>query len=1121
MTHATQASRSSRRRRSIVRDTGSAIVLLLAATSAPNALATDAHRVLVRDVFGAPIAGAEIVCRDPGSGGVSTTGEDGIAYLVGECREVECRTAEHVAAVAENAQIEDAEVQDAEVQDAGVLACTLERGMIVTGTVRGRCEACVARLIFHPLDRDDPENDEGEVFLPETIAEVPLVAPGDAAASFRFRPVTAPGRASVEIVAPDGWGCRQDVPAPTPGHHGLVVEWRPPGAVTGVVRDPDGNGIEHVPVHARSAPPTPRWGNHAAAARIAPSCGPTTDSPVLTDAAGTFTVAVDGAHRVELVAGGWEHDAGIAYLDGLRSGARDVVLRPRRPVTAVGLVASGGQPRGCEAFLETPDDFTMKAVRVLVDDSRKALRGGTGGATLDAVCLPDGTFELGPMLPGPFSVEILPDGAVPVRVQHDGGDPGTVVDLGTVEVDTGESIRVVVLAGGETPIEGASVRADGVETLYVRVEGETDEDGTVTLTGLPRQAMVDLRVEAEGYVRVDVGGLGLDEFPYEVSLEEGGTIEGRVVGASREPIPGAQVTAVPAEGGRLGPVTTDDDGAFALDGLPTGSVDVFARARGYRDGHREGVPVRASSVRSGVRIELEPGDGLRGRVVDAEGAPVADADVRLVPRWVGSDGAVARTRSGSDGSFEIAREPTEGQELLAHKRGFGSARETSLLQRGAEEVELRLTPPASVLSRVVGSPRPGEEVEVSDGHGFVHRAPVAKAGTARIDDLAPGKGSARLVGGHAREVVLVAGEVSEVELGRGVGLEGVVTSRGTPLEGAVVQATGVSEDGVSGGGVTAITSIDGRYRLDGLESRRTLVVAQAFEGRVEEWVDLPSEGSATLDLVIDPVIVLASVTDTEGAPIAGASISLQGLQPEGGSGISSGATRSNRGIGYSLTVSNCACVTGRTGGSGVARIQAARSGTTTVRVEHEGYERWEDSIELVTGDNPLEISMTARAQRRLIVDVTTDPPGLEGQFLCGTMQSSSMRSGIRARRGLECGQDYEGAVWAYFTVPGYGSARGEAVMAPEGDTRIELVVERGGRLVIPIPELRSPVAVIDRAGQDWTGRGGSHITNRTETAGGGFVLAIEGIPPGTYAVTVAGEARSEVVVRPGETVTAW
>lgn len=81
---------------------------------------------------------------------------------------------------------------------------------------------------------------------------------------------------------------------------------------------------------------------------------------------------------------------------------------------------------------------------------------------------------------------------------------------------------------------------------------------------------------------------------------------------------------------------------------------------------------------------------VNGRVVDAEGRPLRDVEVRLIPEVPGARAAVTRTVTDVDGSFRL-RAVEGGVRLLAERIGYAPLRSDVLALRAADSLELRVT----------------------------------------------------------------------------------------------------------------------------------------------------------------------------------------------------------------------------------------------------------------------------------------------------------------------------------------------------------------------------------------------------------------------------------------------
>ncbi|MBX3463927.1 MAG: carboxypeptidase regulatory-like domain-containing protein [Planctomycetes bacterium] len=177
----------------------------------------------------------------------------------------------------------------------------------------------------------------------------------------------------------------------------------------------------------------------------------------------------------------------------------------------------------------------------------------------------------------------------------------------------------------------------------------TDEDGRFRLPAPPGGAGVWLRVEARGH-RVLARNVGRpasgDLDAGELQLDRGAIVSGRVVDRGGRGIPGARVQREPAgvRSGWLASVdfdfpglddmpdlggdraVTDDEGRFELPHVGPGEFALRARHPDHPSTHQEGLRVAAGESLRDLRLVLEPGASIRGRVV---GAPAASKGLRV------------------------------------------------------------------------------------------------------------------------------------------------------------------------------------------------------------------------------------------------------------------------------------------------------------------------------------------------------------------------------------------------------------------------------------------------------------------------------------------------------------
>lgn len=384
----------------------------------------------------------------------------------------------------------------------------------------------------------------------------------------------------------------------------------------------------------------------------------------------------DGTFRVaQLVPGIWQVDGEVLGAAGSAAGplhlvagatARDVivVVHPAHVVSARLLLKDGASEVPCAGGeLSLTDEGA--------DERYSAVAGGDGEAVLRAVAA------------GTYAVEVsCPEG---------GSAPG-----GTLVVDR-DRAGLVFAAPRGLGLVGAIVDDAGAPIFGATVDASlddgdgygraiTDERGRFAVRGLTagRWSLAvrsDRHVAPAGPEKVSLRE-GAPSPELRVVLRRGATLEGTLVDLDGAPIAGADVIVEhKGDGGGLSQARTRDDGSFRVEGLADGAFELGANLdhvtlRGP-DGAtdlRQSVTVSRGTIARARLIGERLSGSLRGRVVDASGAPLegvlvdahrADlADDRPAAGGEVDGGAFARWQLSSrrattdaDGRFRLDRLP--------------------------------------------------------------------------------------------------------------------------------------------------------------------------------------------------------------------------------------------------------------------------------------------------------------------------------------------------------------------------------------------------------------------------------------------------------------------------------
>ncbi len=275
-----------------------------------------------------------------------------------------------------------------------------------------------------------------------------------------------------------------------------------------------------------------------------------------------------------------------------------------------------------------------------------------------------------------------------------------------------------VVADGD-PVEGARLTLfyryaegyqGGLEPFTLSSEGRTDEQGNFELGDVApgrlhvmaeppkRRAKQTSELLVESGDRIE--GLEIDLAPQ-------GAVVGRVTSEAGEPL-AARVTLSGEKLPRDRTTTAGEDGRFRFETLPAADYRIEATASGHRAGIRPAVAVDDKGA-ADVEVTLAEGQGVFGRVLDAEGDPVEGAFVR----FRGGDDREEWRRSDQAGGFQWDDPPGRVWSVRAFSPNHASSREAT--GRVGESVTLQLGAGGRLRGRVVdgaGNPVSGAKIGV-------------------------------------------------------------------------------------------------------------------------------------------------------------------------------------------------------------------------------------------------------------------------------------------------------------------------------------------------------------------------------------------------------------------------
>jgi protocatechuate 3,4-dioxygenase beta subunit len=354
----------------------------------------------------------------------------------------------------------------------------------------------------------------------------------------------------------------------------------------------------------------------------------------------------------------------------------------------------------------------------------------------EAVTDASGTATLPALTPGSYSVTATADGyrAVEMPVPPQAGLSWSM----TVRMVPGAPVRGVVVSDDGDPVAGAIVQPipAQMKDAYLtrprdtRTQTRTDDDGRFTVPALEEGQFV-LRATHPSYQAgqsdplISDGATARDGV--RIVVARGGRIAGRVVDADGAPAPFAEVRINAADpmaaGAGLRTVRTDAAGAFAIEGLPRLPVELVAQTPAASSTNLA-FDLAEAPAYDGVVVPLALDGIITGVVVDADGAPIADAEVVCVGHKIGAIGLrpVLPETTDADGRFACAG-LAPGEHALTARRPYANnnqspwRRSVGTTAEPGDAVTMVLPDDGGVRGAVTfsdGAPAPEFEVSVDD-----------------------------------------------------------------------------------------------------------------------------------------------------------------------------------------------------------------------------------------------------------------------------------------------------------------------------------------------------------------------------------------------------------------------
>jgi RNA polymerase sigma factor (sigma-70 family) len=257
-----------------------------------------------------------------------------------------------------------------------------------------------------------------------------------------------------------------------------------------------------------------------------------------------------------------------------------------------------------------------------------------------------------------------------------------------------------VLDAEGRPVAGATIRD---RRSYFATPATSDVDGRFQLGGLdPEQERLMLGVRHAEFAALELEVLMPSE-PIELRLDRGVTLKGLVRSPKGAPVSNAWIQLGVNVGLETLPGTVSDaNGHFEFEHVQPGPVHLWWWAQGFAAGRYSTELPRNGSSDTVVELVLDPEHVLRGRLLRPDGQPQAWGLVFVRDRRSRSPERFDSTQawSDADGRFTFLGLPPGPVVVGATVRGFERI-ELDLADIGSEELELRLRPAGKLAGRVI------------------------------------------------------------------------------------------------------------------------------------------------------------------------------------------------------------------------------------------------------------------------------------------------------------------------------------------------------------------------------------------------------------------------------------
>ncbi len=506
-------------------------------------------------------------------------------------------------------------------------------------------------------------------------------------------------------------------------------------------------------------------------------------------------------------------------------------------------------------------------------------------------------------------------GREPDRAAGPGRQPEPA-KAGTGEAAAPPAAAAGAISGRVTDQGGAPIAAN-VFSYVPGQEGVSEtgcgKDGSYMLhIQDPAGAARVVVAEAAGYLAQVHGGVRPGSKGVDFTLVPAASIEGTVVlCVTGKPVPGAEVRVGknlwpsfpwPSQREPMGyAARTGEKGEFKLQNLPPGRIGLIVNAEGFPE-TAANVDLAPGEKKEGVRIVIQAGVAIKGRVTDGDGLPLEGIDVLLLP-WPEAFDPIRAAYTGADGTYAIQGVALGKYVVRAlARKGVpispdNDQKEVTIGEGDTEKtVDLCLKPgskkfPCRVFGKVLRAGQPVDAIDVSfqlcTESESVDTA-TGEDGSYEIKDLPAGKYIVSIFMARFAVEVPQAAEFEQNFAMPTATAEGRVYDAATkkPVPGAWVSFAWIHPWTTMGGSMGRRTDKDGKYVIRELSGGKYSfhVHAEGYKRCEKDDIEiLENRENKDIDLFISKGCSIAGVVfDPDGKRLAEADFCLVVSDPKSG-----------------------------------------------------------------------------------------------------------------------------------------------------------------------------------------------------------------------------------------------